>query len=467
MANYYEELLKLCGFEDVDIEKERPRIERAFQKLELGPDDMKSAEGWIRQNHDMELRGVRKLLGAWLRELIDLVLARDEGKKVVYYGFPSIQGPGLMIKAAAPEEIYCACPDAVLCHTMGQIFNKLTPILEAGEINGLPLGHGLCTLQTIRVGALAKGLIPVPHLALGSSYLCDMGSKTDELLHEKYGHPAVYVDGSMDSRWGEFPHYLPERVEFLGAELNKLIPKAREILGLELTPDIWNKGMALNKQNRVEVRKIAELMKADPQPISIVEAELATLTISASTGRAMTYGADALAILNREVMKRVEKGIGVMEKGAPRVMLFLASFSDPSIGHMMENAGLTIPVMLNNAPLRMEPWQTSYTTLGEIIAETTMKVGMYHGTYATAKRWAEVVEDFNLDGSIWGYQYNCRPLAQSSHLHPKVVEEITGRPCLSLEMDYYESRTYGTAALRTRVEAFSEMLRARKESTKV
>jgi benzoyl-CoA reductase/2-hydroxyglutaryl-CoA dehydratase subunit BcrC/BadD/HgdB len=47
------------------------------------------------------------------------------------------------------------------------------------------------------------------------------------------------------------------------------------------------------------------------------------------------------------------------------------------------------------------------------------------------------------------------------------VEEITGRPCLSLEMDYYESRTYGTAALRTRVEAFSEMLRARKESTKM
>jgi len=30
MANYYDELLKLCGFEDNEIENERPRIEKTF-----------------------------------------------------------------------------------------------------------------------------------------------------------------------------------------------------------------------------------------------------------------------------------------------------------------------------------------------------------------------------------------------------------------------------------------------------
>ena len=88
MAHYYDELLKLCGFEDEEIEEERPRIEKAFERLGIGPEDMETADQWVRQNHDVTLVGVRKLLGAWLKELIDVVLAKDEGKKVVYFGFP-------------------------------------------------------------------------------------------------------------------------------------------------------------------------------------------------------------------------------------------------------------------------------------------------------------------------------------------------------------------------------------------
>src|SRR4030042_6808397 len=130
MANYYDGLCKLCGFKDAEIEGERARMDKTFARLGIGPDDMDTAESWVRQNHDVTLKGVRKLLGAWLKELIDLVLARDEGKKIVYYGFPAILGPGLMLSASSKDVFVCA-PDMVLDHTMGQIFNKLAPILEA------------------------------------------------------------------------------------------------------------------------------------------------------------------------------------------------------------------------------------------------------------------------------------------------------------------------------------------------
>lgn len=462
MAEYYNELLRLCGFTDTDIKQERHRIEKSFQKLGLEPEDMQRAEGWVKQHHDTELMGVRKILGLWIKELVDLVLCRDEGKKVIYYGFPTIAGPGMAIKVAAPEQVYCSCPDAVLCHSLGQIFNKLDFVLEAGEQNGLPPGHGLCTLQTIRVGGMAKGIIPVPDMVIMSSYSCDMGSKTDELLRERYGQPAVVIDGSMDSRWGEFPDYRPERVEFLGAELNKFIDKTKEILGLDLTPDIWGKAMAFNKAVRTRVRELTELMRADPQPVSIAESELATLLITASTGRSVTEGPDAVATLNKEVKERVDAGVGVLEKGAPRVMVFITSFTDPSVARMIENAGLAMPVMFNSATLRMRPFESTYTTIGEQRAEMQMKIGIYHSNYGFAKRWAEVVEDFKLDGSICGYQFNCRPLAEVSHLLPKFVAETTRMPCLSLEMDYYDSRTYSSGALRTRVETFAEMLKAKK-----
>ena len=47
MADYYDELLKLCGFEVEEINQERARLEKVFQKLELGPADFKSAVVWV------------------------------------------------------------------------------------------------------------------------------------------------------------------------------------------------------------------------------------------------------------------------------------------------------------------------------------------------------------------------------------------------------------------------------------
>ena len=464
MADYYDELLTLCGFEGGEINKERHRIEKAFQRLEIGPEDMDTAEGWLRQNHDMELMGVRKLLGGWLKELIDLVLAKDEGKKVVYYGFPTIQGPGMAIKAAAPDEVYCACPDVVLCHTMGQIFNKLTPILEAGEENGLPPGHGLCTLQTIRVGALAKGVIPIPDLVLTSSYYCDAGSLTDKLLHERYGHPAVYVDGSMDSAWGEYPDYFPQRVEFLGAELNKLFNEVKKILGVEVTRDAWDKAMSVSRELYRGIAQSDELTKADPMPVSQAEIGLAMWLSSGCTGRAMNEGPSDITILNQEIKKRVDKGIGVLERGAPRVMTILTHYSDASITRMMENAGLAVCATLFSAPPPKAKSKTTYTSLGEQIAEREMRIGFYHSSYGKVQRCAKAVEDLNIDGILWNYLYNCRPLAITSHFLKKWVEENIGIPTLSLEIDNFDSRTYSAAALRTRVETFAEMLRARKAS---
>ena len=240
MGYYYDELFGLCGYEYGEIEGERARIEAAFEKLGIGPDDMEAADGRVRRNHDVSLEGVRKLLGAWLKELIDLVLAGDEGKKIVYFGFPAMLRPGLILSASAAD-VFVSAPDMVLDHTMGQIFNKLSPILEAGEANGLPPGHALCSLWQAKIGGIAKGMIPVPDLALASSYYCDMGSKADDLVTALYGVPIAYIDGIMDSQWGEYPEYLPERVHYLGARINQAVEKAEEVLGIMIAPDAWER----------------------------------------------------------------------------------------------------------------------------------------------------------------------------------------------------------------------------------
>jgi len=461
-VSYYEELLKLCGFEDEDINRERARVERTFNKLGLVQDDMKRAQAWVRQNHDVTMIGVRKLLRAWILELTDMVLAREEGKKIVYYGFPSIKGPGMAIKVASTIPVYVGCPDVVLCHTLGQIFNKLSPILEAAEKGGLPPGHGLCSLQQIRNGGMALDIIPIPDLIAGSSYYCDMGSKADELLHEKYHHRAIYVDGSMDTEWGAWPEYDPERVKYLGAQINKLFDTVKEVLGIDVNQQAQDKALNTSRELFSALGNLTRLMTADPMPISSVEQGLAVQLATASTGRSMTEGPEAINILCREVQEKVNQGVGVVEKGAPRIISFIQPFSDPSISHMMENAGLALTTSLITVPPPKRKPGVTFNSMGEERAEFSMRDGYYHSGYSFAKKFAEAAKDLKVDGVVWGYLFNCRPLAIGSHLVKHLIEEQTGIPTLSLEMDIYDSRSYNAESLKTRVEAFAEMLRARK-----
>jgi hypothetical protein len=463
MGNYYDELFKLCGFNYEEIEKERPRIEASFEKLGIGPRDMETADGWVRKNHDVSLKGVRKLLGAWLKELIDLVLAREEGKKIVYYGFPAILGPGLMLSASS-EDIFVSAPDMVLDHTMGQIFNKLAPILEAGEANGLPPGHALCSLWQAKVGGIIKGMIPVPDLALASSYYCDMGSKADDLVTALYGVPIAYIDGIMDSRWGEYPEYLPERVHYLGTQINQALEKAEEVLEIKIAPDAWEKSRKISQPFRDNLTRLVEVMKADPVPVSIVELELLEALSGSSTGRGLREGIKAMDILIHELQKRVEAGTGVTEKGAPRVMIRLGHTSDPRVTRIIEEAGLAIPLtfILGSWGGVKVKQRGKYETPGEIIADYEMAGGYYYGTEAQIQFYEKAAEFMKLDGFIAQYLYNCRPVATISHIQKKYLEEKAGLPVLSLEIDNFDSRAYSADSLRTKVETFAEMLRARK-----
>jgi hypothetical protein len=465
MANYYDELLKLCGFEDEEIEKERPRIEKSFERLGIGPEDMEMAENWVRQNHDVTLTGVRKLLGAWLKELIDLVLAKDDGKKIVYFGFPAILGPGLMLSASS-EDVFVCAPDMVLDHTMGQIFNKLTPILEAGEANGLPAGHALCSLWQAKIGGLAKGMIPVPDLALASSYFCDMGSKADDFVTALYGVPVAYIDGVMDSEWGEYPDYLPERVQYLGTQINQGLNKAEKVLGIKIAPDAWEKSQEGGKAYVNNLLRLLDLLKADPVPVGVAELELLEALWGSSTGRGIREGIKAMEILIHEMEERVKAGIGATEKGIPRVMIGVGHTSDPRVTRLVEDAGLAVPLTFILAWVggpSVKPKGT-YNTPGEKMADYELAAANYHGTDAVIKRFEESAKVVKLDGFIVNYLYNCRPAALTSHNQKKYLEEKIGLPVLSLEEDNFDSRAYSAASLRTKVETFADMLKAKRKS---
>ena len=96
----YSELFTQCGFESEEIKRESARIEKTFRILEIGPEDVSRAQDRIEQYFDIELLGMRKVLRLWLKDLMDMVLAKEEGKKVVYVSFPPILQIGAPLSVA-------------------------------------------------------------------------------------------------------------------------------------------------------------------------------------------------------------------------------------------------------------------------------------------------------------------------------------------------------------------------------
>ncbi|GAG38512.1 unnamed protein product, partial [marine sediment metagenome] len=209
-----------------------------------------------------------------------------------------------------------------------------------------------------------------------------------------------------------------------------------------------------------------ELMKADPVPVSIAELELLEALSMTSTGRGIRDGIKAMEILIVELGKRVKAGIGATKKGAPRVMIGVGHCSDPRVTRLIEDVGLAVPLTFILAWVAGPPFKPkrTYATPGETIADRELAAASFHSAYAVINRFEEAAKVMGLDGFIGNYLYNCRPAALTSHSLKKYLEEKTGLPVLSLEMDVFDSRSYSAASLRTKVETFAEMLKAKKES---
>ena len=129
------------------------------------------------------------------------------------------------------------------------------------------------------------GMIPVPDLALASSYFCDMGSKADDLVTALLGTPVAYIDGVMDSQWGEYPDFLPERVQYLGAQINQAFDKAEQVLGIKIASETYGEARAVGQAFVSRLVKLAGFMRTDPVPVSFTAIELLEALSGSSTGR--------------------------------------------------------------------------------------------------------------------------------------------------------------------------------------
>ena len=458
----YDKLLTLCGYETEQLERERPRIEKAFKKLEFTQDDLDRGEERVRYYFDLDLLSVRKMLGLWIKSLIDLVLAKEEGKKVVYTCMPPFFHI-LGALAALSDDLYVTSPDLTLSQTIGGIFGKVVPLMELAEGDILPPGSAFCGPIQAKYGAIMKGVIPVPDLLVSSGFVCDQSPKVDELLGTRYGVPVVYSDGPNDADKVNWPHVSDRRVQYMAYEYKDTLQRIETVLGYRITEEQAQQAEMRIGKIAMQCNRIFDLMKnADPVPTGFANvggvARMAKLGVNTTTISGDPEG--LLDLLYEEIQERVNNGKGTIPKGAPRVgIVVFASIPEPT--KMIEEAGLAVVVDPTGLAMTdADLIDSGYVKYWERGGEALLR---YCGI-GFAQRLVQIYREWNIDGAILNYPIGCRDLCMGSLKAREFITQELGVPVLMLESDYTDPRNYTSEATRNRITAFAEVLKSRAKS---
>lgn len=369
--------------------------------------------------------------GLRIKELMD---AREEGRIVVgsYCVF-------------VPEELILAVDEISVGLCAGAEFN-----FEGAE-EVLP--RNLCPLIKSAFG-FKRGLV-CPYVEASDIIVgentCDGKKKAYEVLEPMVRDLYIIDLPQMKSDKGKM---------LLRDEYRMFMAKLEDASGRKITAETLKKGIETANAKRKAVKRLAELRKADPAPISGLDVLLVNQIFFYDDPVRFTGSVNALC---DELEERVKKGEGVFPKGTPRVLMSGCPMAVPNwkVPFIVETSGAVIVGEESCVGERGTQWLTEDEgdSVGELldsITERYFKIDC--AVFTPNPSRVDHVQD------MFG-RYNARGVIHYSlqFCHPYMVEsgpveadlESSGIPVLRLETDYSQE---DTGQIKTRIEAFVERI---------
>ncbi|MBP7526523.1 MAG: 2-hydroxyacyl-CoA dehydratase [Syntrophorhabdaceae bacterium] len=411
----------------------------------------------------LDLKGHEALLSILGGAYQDIFLSqknRPEGMK--YFDFVMSEVHGLRIKELmdaraqgrivvgsycvfVPEEFILAVDGVSVGLCAGAEFN-----FEGAE-EVLP--RNLCALIKSAFGfklGLVCPYVEASDIIVGEN-TCDGKKKAYEVLGPMVKELYVMDLPQMKSDAGKM---------LLREEYRKFMTRLEEKSGRKITAEGLKKGIRMTNAKREAMKRLAALRKADPAPISGLDALLVNQVFFYDDPVRFTASVNTLC---DELEERVKKGDGVFPKGTPRVLMSGCPMAVPNwkVPYIVETSGAVIVGEESCVGERGTQWLTEdkgggVTELLDAVTERYFKVDCAVFT-PNPSRLDHVSGMFG--------EYNARGVIHYSlqFCHPYIVEsgpveaalETSYVPVLRLETDYSQE---DVGQIKTRIEAFLERI---------
>jgi benzoyl-CoA reductase/2-hydroxyglutaryl-CoA dehydratase subunit BcrC/BadD/HgdB len=245
------------------------------------------------------------------------------------------------------------------------------------------------------------------------------------------------------------------------AEYVRFMEEVKELTGVKIDAARLKKGIEIVNNKRKAVHRLNRLRKADPVPISGLDALLANQVYFYDDPGRYTQSVHALC---DELEKRIEKGEGVFPKSAPRVILSGCPMAVPNwkVPWIIESAGATIVgeescVGERGTRNLVDDSGESLDEMMEAIIGRYFKVdcAIFTPNPDRVEHAVEMFTGYKADGVIhYGLQF-CQPYIMESMPVERALEAVD-IPTLRIETDYSME---DVGQLKTRIEAFIEQLK--------
>jgi len=280
---------------------------------------------------------------------------------------------------------------------------------------------------------------------------CDGKKKAYETLDTLV--PSLYV---MD-----LPQVKSEQgKQLLASEYERFKKAMEELSGVVIDAERLKKGIELVNAKRKALKRLYELRKHDPAPISGLDALLITQVSFYDDPVRFTNAVNALC---DELEERVKAGQGARPKGAPRVLMSGCPMAVPNwkVPWIIESAGGVIvgeESCVGERGVRnlVDDSAASVDQLMAAIVDRYYKIDC--AIFSPNPDRPVHVEEMYSDYKAQGVIHYCLQFCQPYQMEAIPVEnrlKAKGLPTLRLETDYSPE---DAGQLQTRVEAFLEML---------
>lgn len=221
------------------------------------------------------------------------------------------------------------------------------------------------------------------------------------------------------------------------------------------------RGIEIVNNKRKAIHRLADLRKADPSPISGLDALLANQVFFYDHPVRFT---DSVNKISDELEKRIENGEGVFPKGIPRILLSGCPMAVPNwkLPWIIETSGAVIVGEEScvgergTRNLTDDSWDT-VEELMETIVDRYFQVdcAIFTPNPDRLEHIVEMAKTYKADGVIhYGLQF-CQPYLMESMPVEKALE-AKNIPTLRIDTDYSME---DVGQLKTRVEAFIELIK--------
>ena len=248
--------------------------------------------------------------------------------------------------------------------------------------------------------------------------------------------------------------------ELLKAEYYKFKEAVEELTGVTIDAGRLKKGIEIVNNKRKAVHRLNQLRKADPAPISGLDALLINQVYFYDDPVRFT---DSVNKICDELEKRIAEGKGVVPKGAPRVLFSGCPMAVPNwkLPWVVESSGAVIVgeescVGERGTRNLTDDSGQSLDELMEAVIDRHFKVdcAIFTPNPEREEHIKEMYADYNAHGVIhYGLQF-CQPYITES-IPVETSLEDKGIRTLRVETDYSME---DVEQLKTRVEAFLEVL---------